>query len=383
MRFLNGPAPLVNSTKLNHSKVCGISQEALFLNRVSDMSQASRLAHTPLSVLDLAPIKEGRSITDTFRETLDLAQHAEAWGYKRYWLAEHHNLGSVACSATSVLIGYVAGGTNTIRVGSGGIMLPNHAPLVIAEQFGTLESLYPGRIDLGLGRAPGTDFPTMRALRRDLRNGDNFPELLTELRELFAVPKPGQAVRALPGAGLNIPIWLLGSSGFSAQLAGHLGLPFAFAGHFAPENTLPALDIYRRSFQPSEILNRPYMMVGVPVLAADTDKEAQRLSTTEYMNFLRLIRNQLGPLTPPVDSVEGLANDLERAAVESKRAAAIVGSRETVRRKLELFLTETQADELILTSNPYEHVARLRSYEIVAEIAKEAAEQSFQLSAAR
>ena len=349
----------------------------------SDMSQASHLAHTPLSVLDLAPIKEGRSITDTFRETLDLAQHAEAWGYKRYWLAEHHNLGSVACSATSVLIGYVAGGTNTIRVGSGGIMLPNHAPLVIAEQFGTLESLYPGRIDLGLGRAPGTDFTTMRALRRDLRNGDNFPELLTELRELFAVPKPNQAVRALPGAGLNIPIWLLGSSGFSAQLAGHLGLPFAFAGHFAPENTLPALDIYRRSFQPSEILDRPYTMVGVPVLAADTDKEAQRLSTTEYMNFLRLIRNQLGPLTPPVDSVEGLANDLERAAVESKRAAAIVGSRETVRRKLELFLTETQADELILTSNPYEHVARLRSYEIVAEIAKEAAEQSLQLSAAR
>jgi luciferase family oxidoreductase group 1 len=282
-----------------------------------------------------------------------------------------------------VLIGYVAGGTNTIRVGSGGIMLPNHAPLVIAEQFGTLESLYPGRIDLGLGRAPGTDFPTMRALRRDLRNGDNFPELLTELRELFAVPKPSQAVRALPGAGLNIPIWLLGSSGFSAQLAGHLGLPFAFAGHFAPENTLPALDIYRRSFQPSEILDRPYTMVGVPVLAADTDKEAQRLSTTEYMNFLRLIRNKLGPLTPPVDSVEGLANDLESAAVEAKRAAAIVGSRETVRRKLELFLTETQADELILTSNPYEHEARLRSYEIVAEIAKEAAEQSLQLSAAQ
>jgi luciferase family oxidoreductase group 1 len=343
------------------------------------MSQASRLAHTPLSVLDLAPIKEGRSITNTFRETLDLARHAEAWGYKRYWLAEHHNLGSVACSATSVLIGYVAGGTSTIRVGSGGIMLPNHAPLVIAEQFGTLESLYPGRIDLGLGRAPGTDFPTMRALRRDLRNGDNFPELLAELRELFAVPNPGQVVRALPGAGIDIPIWLLGSSGFSAQLAGHLGLPFSFAGHFAPENTLPALDIYRRSFQPSEILEQPYTMVGVPVLAADTDKEAQRLSTTEYMNFLRLIRNQLGPLTPPVDSVEGLANDFERAAVESKRAAAIVGSRETVRRKLEAFLVETQADELIITSNPYEHEARLRSYEIVAEIANEAGAETQKL----
>jgi luciferase family oxidoreductase group 1 len=268
-----------------------------------------------------------------------------------------------------VLIGYVAGGTSTIRVGSGGIMLPNHAPLVIAEQFGTLESLYPGRIDLGLGRAPGTDFPTMRALRRDLRNGDNFPELLDELRQLFAVPKPGQTVRALPGAGLNIPIWLLGSSGFSAQLAGHLGLPFAFAGHFAPENTLPALDMYRRSFQPSEALERPYTMVGVPVLAAETDKEAQRLSTTEFLNILRLIRNQLGPLTPPVDSLDGLFNDFERAAVESKRAAAIVGSRETVRRKLESFLEETQADELIITCNPYEHAARLRSYEIVAEIA--------------
>ena len=307
------------------------------------MPQSSRLAHTPLSVLDLAPIKQGRTITQTFQETLDLAQHAEAWGYKRYWLAEHHNLASVACSATSVLIGYVAQGTSTIRVGSGGIMLPNHAPLVIAEQFGTLESLYPGRIDLGLGRAPGTDYPTMRALRRDLRNGDNFPELLDELRELFAAPKPGQAVRALPGAGLNIPIWLLGSSGFSAQLAGHLGLPFAFAGHFMPENTLPALDIYRRSFQPSEVLDHPYSMVGVPVLAADTDAEAQHLSTTEYINVLRLIRNQLAPLSPPVETVEGLANPFEQAAVESKRAAAIVGSRETVRRKLEAFLEETQA----------------------------------------
>jgi luciferase family oxidoreductase group 1 len=340
------------------------------------MALSSRLARTPLSVLDLAPIKEGRTIAQTFQETLDLAQRAEAWGYKRYWLAEHHNLASVACSATSVLIGYVAAGTSTIRVGSGGIMLPNHAPLVIAEQFGTLESLYPGRIDLGLGRAPGTDFPTMRALRRDLRNGDNFPELLDELRELLATPKPNQVVRALPGAGLNIPIWLLGSSGFSAQLAGQLGLPFAFAGHFMPENTLPALEIYRRSFQPSEVLDRPYAMVGVPVLAADTDAEAEHLSTTEYINVLRLIRNKLAPLSPPVDSVEGLANAFEQAAIESKRAAAIVGSLETVQRKLEVFLEETQADELIITSNPYEHAARLRSYEIVAEIAKEAAKEA-------
>jgi len=342
------------------------------------MPQSSRLAHTPLSVLDLAPIRQGRTITQTFQETLDLAQHAEAWRYKRYWLAEHHNLASVACSATSVLIGYVAQGTSTIRVGSGGIMLPNHAPLVIAEQFGTLESLYPGRIDLGLGRAPGTDYPTMRALRRDLRNEDNFPELLDELRELFAAPKPGQTVRALPGAGLNVPIWLLGSSGFSPQLAGHLGLPFAFAGHFMPENTLPALDIYRRSFQPSEVLDHPYTMVGVPVLAADTDAEAQHLSTTEYINVLRLIRNQLAPLSPPVESVEGLANPFEQAAIESKRAAAIVGGPETVRRKLEALLEETQADELIITSNPYEHADRLHSYEIVAEIAKQATREAEQ-----
>ncbi len=334
---------------------------------------SSRLASTSLSVLDLAPVKEGRTLAQTFQETLDLAQHAEAWGYKRYWLAEHHNLASVACSATSVLIGYVAQGTSTIRVGSGGIMLPNHAPLMIAEQFGTLESLYPGRIDLGLGRAPGTDFPTMRALRRELRNGDNFPELVDELRGYFAAPQPGQAVRALPGAGLKIPIWLLGSSGFSAQLAGHLGLPFAFAGHFAPENTLPALEIYRRSFQPSEVLDKPHTMVGIPVLAADTDEEAQHLSTTEYINVLRLIRNELAPLSPPVKSVDGLANSFEQTAIAAKRSAAIIGSPSIVRRKLEAFLEETQADELIITCNPYEHAARLRSYEIIAEIAKEAA----------
>src|SRR5579884_550286 len=205
------------------------------------MPDASRLARTSLSILDLAPIKEGHSISGSFRETLDLAQHAEQWGYKRYWLAEHHNLASVASAATAVLIGYVAGGTSTIRVGAGGIMLPNHAPLVIAEQFGTLESLYPGRIDLGLGRAPGTDYPTMRALRRELHNGDNFPQLVAELRGYFAEPKPGQAVKAIPGAGLNVPVWLLGSSGFSAQLAGDLGLPFAFAAHFSPADLFSAI----------------------------------------------------------------------------------------------------------------------------------------------
>jgi luciferase family oxidoreductase group 1 len=344
------------------------------------MPTSSRLARTPLSILDLAPIKEGRSVADSFRETLDLARHAEQWGYKRFWLAEHHNLASVASAATSVLIGYVAGGTSTIRVGSGGIMLPNHAPLVIAEQFGTLESLYPGRIDLGLGRAPGTDFPTMRALRRELRNGDNFPELVAELRSYFAMPRQGQAVKAIPGAGLNVPIWLLGSSGFSAQLAGDLGLPFAFAAHFAPTDLFSALEIYRHYFRPSEVLDQPYVMVGVPVLAADTTADAQRLSTTEYMNVLRLISSQLAPLSPPVDSVEGLANDFERTAIASKRAAAFVGDREMVRQKLEVFLEETRANELILTCNPYEHAARLRSYEIVAEIKKEAADEELTVS---
>ncbi|HZU09551.1 MAG TPA: LLM class flavin-dependent oxidoreductase [Pseudacidobacterium sp.] len=336
------------------------------------MPDASRLARTPLSILDLAPIKEGHSISGSFRETLDLAQHAEQWGYKRYWLAEHHNLASVASAATAVLIGYVAGGTSTIRVGAGGIMLPNHAPLVIAEQFGTLESLYPGRIDLGLGRAPGTDYPTMRALRRELHNGDNFPQLVAELRGYFAEPKPGQAVKAIPGAGLNVPVWLLGSSGFSAQLAGDLGLPFAFAAHFSPADLFSALEIYRHYFRPSEVLEEPYVMVGVPVLAADTNEEAQRLSSTEYITVLRLIRSQLAPLSPPVDSVEGLANDLEHAAITSKRAAAIYGDRNTVRTKLEAFLEKTRADELILTCNPYEHAARLRSYQIVAEIQREA-----------
>src|SRR5579885_2312616 len=336
------------------------------------MASMSRLARTPLSVLDLAPVTEGSDTTQAFANTLDLARRAEKLGYTRYWLAEHHNMPGIASAATAVLIGYVAGGTSTIRVGAGGIMLPNHAPLVIAEQFGTLESLYPGRIDLGLGRAPGTDYPTMRALRRELHNGDNFPQLVAELRGYFAEPKPGQAVKAIPGAGLNVPVWLLGSSGFSAQLAGDLGLPFAFAAHFSPADLFSALEIYRHYFRPSEVLEEPYVMVGVPVLAADTNEEAQRLSSTEYITVLRLIRGQLAPLSPPVDSVKGLANDFEHAAIASKRAAAILGDRKTVADKLEAFLEKTGADELILTCNPYEHSARLRSYEIVAELKREA-----------
>jgi luciferase family oxidoreductase group 1 len=332
------------------------------------MAQQSRLATTPLSVLDLAHVRQSGTIADAFRNTLDLAQHAERWGYKRFWLAEHHNIGGIASSATSVLIGYVAGGTSTIRVGSGGIMLPNHAPLVIAEQFGTLETLYPGRIDLGLGRAPGGDFAAARALRKDLRaNGDDFPALLEELRYYLAPARPGQPVTAFPGAGTNVPIWLLGSSGFSAALAAELGLPFAFAAHFQPDNLMPALDLYRRSFRPSQILDRPYSMAGIPVIAAETDEEAEYLATTAQQAFLNLIRNHPGPLLPPMKKLDW--NSFEESAVEAKFRAAITGSQETVQTKLELFLAETQVDELMIATSTYEHAARLRSYELVAELA--------------
>jgi luciferase family oxidoreductase group 1 len=319
-------------------------------------------------VLDLAHVRQGGTVADAFRNTLDLARQAERWGYKRFWLAEHHNIAGVSSSATSVLIGYVAGGTSTIRVGSGGIMLPNHAPLVIAEQFGTLETLYPGRIDLGLGRAPGGDYAAARALRKDLRaNGDDFPAFLQELRHYLAPAKPGQTVVAFPGAGTNVPIWLLGSSGFSAALAAELGLPFAFAAHFQPDNLLPALDLYRKSFRPSEILDRPYSMAGIQVIAAETDEEAEFLATTPQQMFLNLIRNHPGPLVPPVKSLDW--NPFEESAVAAKFRASIVGSRETVRQKLELFLDETQVDELMIVTNPYEHSVRLRSYEIIAELA--------------
>ena len=331
------------------------------------MSKQPRLPHVPLSVLDLAHTRQDGTVAEAFRNTLDLAQHAEQWGYKRFWLAEHHNIAGVACSATSVLIGHVAAGTSTIRVGSGGIMLPNHAPLVIAEQFGTLEALYPGRIDLGLGRAPGGDFAVARALRRGLNShGDDYPELLEELRGYLAKPKPGQTVRAFPGAGTNVPIWLLGSSGFSAHLAGTLGLPFAFAAHFQPEGLLQALALYRRSFQPSEVLERPYAMAGIPVLVADTDAKAQYLATTPQQMFLNLIRNKPVGLMPPKEHLDW--NDFERAAVESRFRAAIIGSPQTVEAKLENFLAETQVDELIVATNAYEHADRLRSYQLLAEL---------------
>src|SRR5580704_10128674 len=275
-----------------------------------------------VSVLDLVAMRADEGAGSAVARSVDLARHVERLGYTRYWLAEHHSIAGLACSATSVLIGHVAGATKTIRVGSGGVMLPNHAPLVVAEQFGTLEALYPGRIDLGLGRAPGGDFQTMRALRRDLgQNGDDFPALLDELRVYLGPEKPGQAVKAIPGQGSNVPITLLGSSGFSAQLAGRLGLPFAFAAHFAPEYLYAAAQLYRESFRASEVLRTPYLMVGVQVVAAETDVEARRLFTTPLQRFLRLIRNQPVELLPPVDSMELLWNGWERAAVESRLSA--------------------------------------------------------------
>jgi luciferase family oxidoreductase group 1 len=294
----------------------------------------------------------------------------EQWGYKRYWLAEHHSISGLACSATPVLIGHVAAATKTIRVGSGGVMLPNHAPLVVAEQFGTLEALYPGRIDLGLGRAPGGDFQTMRALRRDLRqNGEDFPALLEELRTYLGPEKPGQAVKAIPGQGSNVPITLLGSSGFSAQLAGMLGLPFAFAAHFAPEYLYAAAQLYRQHFLPSETLRKPHLIVAVQVIAAETDAAARRLFTTPQQRFLRLIRNQPVELLPPVDSMEGLWQEWERAAVESKLGAAIVGSNATVKAGLEKLVGETGADEVVVVTDTYGHAERLQSYQRVADVA--------------
>ncbi|MDQ0468640.1 LLM class flavin-dependent oxidoreductase [Labrys wisconsinensis] len=322
----------------------------------------------PLSVLDLAPVPLGSTPADALRNTLDLARHAERWGYGRYWLAEHHNMVGIASAATSVVIGHVAGGTSRIRVGSGGIMLPNHAPLVIAEQFGTLASLYPGRIDLGLGRAPGTDQRTLRALRRDPANADNFPQDVLELQALFAPAQPGQVVQAVPGAGLDVPIWILGSSLFGAQLAGMLGLPYAFASHFAPDQLEQALPLYRAKFEPSEQLQAPYAMVGVNVVAAETDAEARRLFTSAQQAFTNLFRGTRGQLLPPIDDIETYWTPPERIQASNMLRCSFVGSPETVRRGLTRFAEETRADEIMVASAIYDHQARLRSYELLAEI---------------
>jgi luciferase family oxidoreductase group 1 len=325
----------------------------------------------PVSVLDLVGMRPGEGAGSAIARSVVLAQHVEKLGYQRYWLAEHHSISGLACSATAVLIGHVAAATKTMRVGSGGVMLPNHAPLVVAEQFGTLEALYPGRIDLGLGRAPGGDFATMRALRRDLRqSGEDFPALLEELQTYLGPEKPGQAVKAIPGQGSNVPITLLGSSGFSAQLAAMLGLPFAFAAHFAPEYLYAAANLYRERFQPSTVLRQPHLMVGVQIIAAETDAAARRLFTTPQQRFLQLIRNRPVELLPPVDSMEPLWQDFERVAVESKLGAAIVGSDATVRAGMQKLVDETGANELIVVTDTYEPADRLQSYERVAHIAQ-------------
>lgn len=336
----------------------------------------SLLAQTPISVLDLSPIRAGQTIAQSFTDSLALARHVERLGYTRYWLAEHHNIPGVASSATAVLIGYIAGGTSTIRVGSGGIMLPNHAPLIVAEQFGTLETLYPGRIDLGLGRAPGTDGMTARALRRDLTSqGDDFQPLLAELRNYLRTPEAPSpyAVRAIPGEGTNVPIWLLGSSGYSAELAGRLGLPFAFAGQFAPRYMMQALAIYRHVFEPSEVLDAPYAMIGTNVIAAETDAEAAYLSTSAKQHILNLIRNDMKPMQPPVESMDALWTAREAEAVASFLGASVIGGRETVAAGLEQLLDATGANEVMINAAIYDQTARQRSYGIVAELRDRAA----------
>lgn len=326
----------------------------------------------PFSVLDLSPIVQGGTAADALRNSLDLARHAERLGYLRYWLAEHHNMPGIASAATSVAIAHVAGGTSTIRVGAGGVMLPNHSPLVIAEQYGTLESLYPGRIDLAVGRAPGTDQRTAYALRRDFPNAaERFPQDVVELLGYFQPEQPGQAVRAFPGAGLNVPVWILGSSLFGAQLAAMLGLPYAFASHFAPDHMLAALEIYRSKFRQTGFIERPYAMLGIGIYAADTDDEARRLFTSLQQQFVNLRRGQPTQLQPPVDSMDGLWSEAEKAGVEHAMRYALAGTREQVREGLKAFIELTAADELIVTAQIYDHEARKRSYEIVAEVRDE------------
>lgn len=323
----------------------------------------------PFSILDLAPIRQGGSAAEAFRSMREQAQLAEKLGYHRYWLAEHHNMGGIGSAATSVLIGHIAEATETMRIGSGGVMLPNHAPLVIAEQFGTLESLYPGRIDLGLGRAPGTDQLTARALRRDrLGTDQQFPQDVLELQSYFRVAEPDQAVRAVPGAGLQVPIWLLGSSLFSAQLAALLGLPYAFASHFAPDLLMEALDAYRGGFQPSEHLERPYAMVGVNVVAADSDEEARRLFTSQQIQSIGMMRGRRDQLGPPVDDIETCWSGMGKQAVEHKLTYSIVGSAETVRRGIAALIDQTEADELITTVRIFDPGACLRTLEVLAAV---------------
>ena len=321
----------------------------------------------PYSILDLAPVCEGSDAAQAFRNSLDLARHAEALGYTRFWLAEHHNMPGIASAATSVLIGHVAGGTRTIRVGAGGVMLPNHSPLQVAEQFGTLASLYPGRIDLGLGRAPGTDQATARALRRYFDGAEEFPRDVQEVLHYFEPAQPGQAVRAVPGAGLDVPVWILGSSLFGAQLAAALGLPYAFASHFAPDAMDQALATYRQKFRPSEYRQTPHAMLGLNVVAAETDAEARRLFTTAQQSFVNLRRGKPGLIPPPIDDIEAYWQPQEKAGVAQALACSVVGGPETVKRGIAEFIGRHQPDELMLVANVYDHDARLRSFEIAAQ----------------
>lgn len=325
-------------------------------------------AYPPFSILDLAPVPQGTNVGEALHNSLDLAQHGERLGFHRYWLAEHHNMPGIASAATAVVIGHVAGGTSTIRVGSGGVMLPNHAPLMVAEQFGTLNALYPGRIDLGLGRAPGTDQATMRALRRYAGAVDSFAQDVVELQQWFKPALADQAVRAVPGEGQDVPIWILGSSTWGAQLAAALGLPYAFAAHFAPDALLDALLLYRRHFKPSEALEKPYAMVCIGVCAADNDKEALRLATSTQQQFLALRRGRPGLLPPPVDDIREHASPSELAGLDHTFQYSAIGSPDTVGRKIEQVLDLTGADELMAASQIFDHGARKRSYEIMAEL---------------
>jgi luciferase family oxidoreductase group 1 len=324
---------------------------------------------TPLSILELVRVTEETDARAALDNARDLAAHAEQWGYSRIWVAEHHNMPGIASAATSIVLAHIAAGSKTIRVGAGGIMLPNHAPYVIAEQFGTLERLFPGRIDLGLGRAPGTDQLTVRALRRAPESAERFPQDVLELQAFLAPTSPGQRIEAVPAAGSNVPLWILGSSNFGAMLAAELGLPYAFASHFAPELLLPALDLYRSRFKPSEQLDRPYAMVGVNIIAAETDVEARRLATTQQMSFASMLRGSRGLSQPPIDDIESYWSPAEKAQASRMLARSIIGSPDTVRSGIEALVNETGADELIVVSDVYDHALRLRSIQLIAEAA--------------
>ncbi len=322
---------------------------------------------TPLSILELGRVRQGSDPRTALNEARTLAQHAERHGYQRMWVAEHHNMPGVTTAATSLVIAHIAAGTQSIRVGAGGIMLPNHAPYIIAEQFGTLETLFPGRIDLGLGRAPGTDQTTLRALRRNPANADNFPQDVLELQRFLAPSEAGQRIEAVPGAGTNVPLWILGSSLFGAQLAASLGLPYGFASHFAPQALYQALEVYRSSFKPSAQLDKPYALVGVNVIAAETDEEARYLATSQQMSFADLFRGTRGLMQPPIEDIDTYWSPQERAQASQMLSCSVIGSRETVRRGLQQFVEQTQADELMIVCDVFDPEKRLRSVELIAE----------------